>query len=176
VAIHDNGDIIVVGDKVNGFGCFDMPGQGYVLKVEAVTGIKELISDNCISTFPLFNNINDILIDSNGDIIIVDEDAGNDGKGALIRVDPGTGEQTIISENENSKNDLYDDIQDAAIDSEGNFIVLDKDIECFLQKEVSGVIIVDSFGEQNVLSSNCISSKELFRNPEGFTIWNVPFL
>jgi len=176
VAIHDNGDIIVVGDKGNGFGCFDVPGQGYVLKVEAVTGIKELISDNCISTFPLFNNINDILIDSNGDIIIVDEDAGNDGKGALIRVDPGTGEQTIISENENSKNDLYDDIEDAAIDSEGNFIVLDKDMECFLQKEVSGVIIVDSFGEQNVLSNNCISSKELFTSPEGLTIWYVPFL
>jgi len=172
VAIHNNGDIIVVGNKGKEYGCFDVPGQGYVLKVDAVTGIKELISDNCISTFPLFNNINDILIDSNGDIIIVDEDAGNDGKGALIRVNPGTGEQTIISENENSKNDLYDDIEDAAIDSEGNFIVLDKDMECFLQKEVSGVIIVDSLGEQNVLSNNCISSKELFSDPEGLTIWH----
>jgi len=170
VAIHDNGDIIVVGNKGNGFGCFDVPGQGYVLKVDAVTGIKELISDNCISSLPLFDHINDILIDSNGDIIIVDEDAGNDSKGALIRVDPRTGEQTIISDNYISKNSLFDDIQDVEIDSAGNFIVIEKDLECIFQKGPSVIILVDSFGQHNVLSDNCKSTEKLFKKPEGIAI------
>jgi len=170
VEIDSDGNIFVVGDKGSGPNCSKGSGGGYVVRIDPNTGGKKLISDNCISTKPYFNEINDVLVDSDDNIIIVDEDSGEDGKGALISVDPTTGEQTIISENAMSKKFLYDDIQDAVIDSEGNFIVLEQDIECFLKQGPSAIIISNSLRQQNSLSDNCISLENLLHHPEGMAM------
>jgi len=172
VDVSLNGDIILVGDKGAGSGCSKVPGQGFVVAVDPFTGNRELVSDNCISSNPIFRQINDVLIDSHGDIIVVDEDAGRDKKGALIKVDRNTGEQTIISDNDISKFSLFDDIQDVEIDSAGNLIVLEQDLECIFQTGPSAIILVDSFGQHNVLSDNCISTEKLFKEPEGIAILN----
>lgn len=79
----------------------DDPGSGALFSVDPLTGRRELISDFGIQAFPdepLGMDPIGLAIDALGNILVADRDAGTDLRGALFRVDPSTGERTLITD------------------------------------------------------------------------------
>ncbi len=104
----------------------------------------------------LFASPSDVVVDAKGDLIVTDPNAF-DGAGALFRVDPVTGAQTIIA---SGGNFVYP--AGVAIDSNGNLIVIDK--EAF--DGSGGVIRVNPMtGQQTPVSSG-----GFFVTPTGIAI------
>jgi len=175
VAIAQNGDIIVVGDDNDGPGC-NSGNDGYVVRIDPVTGLKEMVSDNCISSNALFaDGLKDVAIAPNGDIIIAEEntDFNNacDEHGALISVNPVTGEQSLIAGECISNIAIFDDIQDVEIGPDGTFYVIDEDADAGCISPGDGVVIkVDSQGQQTRVSDNCISTEKLFVDMDGLAL------
>ena len=66
-------------------------GANAVIKIDPITGAQEIISSG-----GLFAGALDLVLDSNGDIIVADLDLINGG-GSIIKVDPITRIQTVIS-------------------------------------------------------------------------------
>jgi hypothetical protein len=98
-------------------------------------------------------------MDSNGSILVADGDAAG-GAGAIIKVDPVTGDQTILSSNAISTLNLFDDgPEDLVIDFDGDIIVLD---------DGDGAVIrVNPLnGEQELISDN----DEFSGRPEGIAL------
>ncbi len=95
---------------------------------------------------------------SSGDIIVADDNTD-----AIIRVDPVTGEQTIISQG-----GFFKDPENLVMDSDGNILVADGDAA----GGAGAIIKVDPVtGDQTILSSNAISTLNLFDDgPEDLVI------
>jgi len=91
-------------------------GGGMIIQVDPVTGAQEIISSGGSFVLPI-----DLVLDANGDIIVVDVDAFG-GNGAIIRVDPNTGIQTTVS-----SGDTFRNPNGVAIDSNGDIFVTDLD-------------------------------------------------
>ena len=87
-----NGDMLVV--DINAFG-----GLGGVIRVNPVTGARTTVSENnSPSGGPSFVDPFGITLAANGDILVADQNAFG-GPGGVIRVDPGTGARTTVSDN-----------------------------------------------------------------------------
>ncbi|MEK6277227.1 MAG: hypothetical protein AABM29_04355 [Actinomycetota bacterium] len=101
-----------------------------------------------------------------GDVIVADSNADG-GAGALIRVDSGTGQQSVVSSNAISPQDLFVDPSAVALDSDGSLLVADR--EAFGGS--GGVISVDpDSGRQTALSNHAISVLDLFADPSGIAV------
>jgi Beta-propeller repeat len=88
-----NGDILYVAE-----GIADESGsilKGAIVSVNPQTGEQQLVSDGGFLNLP-----DDISVEANGNLLILDELANTPPgipRGAIIRVDPNTGQQTIVS-------------------------------------------------------------------------------
>lgn len=90
VALDANGDIIVA-DR--GPGTYF--GTGYIFRVNPTTGAQTLVSSG-----GYFLDPNTVAVDTNGDIFVADNNCCGGAYGiggGIIRVDPATGAQTLIS-------------------------------------------------------------------------------
>jgi DNA-binding beta-propeller fold protein YncE len=77
-------------------------GSGAVIKVDPITGRQSLVSSNATSGGPdLFSQPQEIAVSASGRILVTDL-TSEEGSGAVIVVDPATGEQTAVS----NKHDL----------------------------------------------------------------------
>jgi len=116
---------------------------------------QTLISDD-----DLFDDLEGVFIDTNGDIIVVDGDAGTGAKGALLRVD-SAGVVTVIS-----SDGFFVDPEDVIREPNGDFIVADGEA-------LGGAIIrVDPAGDQGSPGSaqTVLSSGGLLDNPEDLAL------
>ena len=86
------GDIVIatqIGPTVN-------KDYGLVV-VDPVTGNRTILSDNTIGSGPSFTQPEGIAIEPDGDLLVTDPLAGPGPHSAIFRVDPATGDRTIIS-------------------------------------------------------------------------------
>ncbi len=73
--------------------------QGGLFRVDAATGARTLLSDfGNAAQGPTGNQAYDVAIEAAGTILVLDYFAATDGKGALFRVDPDTGDRTLLSD------------------------------------------------------------------------------
>jgi Ca2+-binding RTX toxin-like protein len=105
---------------------------------------------------------------SPGDVIVADREADG-GTGALIRVDPVTGQQSIVSDNTISTQKLFEDPEGVALDPvDGSLLVADSGA---FQSGNGGVIRVEpDTGQQSAVSNNSLSSQKLFEDPRGIMV------
>ena len=153
------GDIVVA--DPNAFG-----GTGGLIDVNPDTGAQTAISSNAISTQDLFSDPTSVALLSDGTLAVADPNAFGGG-GGLIRVDPGTGQQSPLASNQGSFGGFFVDPVGVAVDSFGRLIVSDSNAE-----GGSGAVIrVDpASGQQTLVSSNAVSTTDLFTRPVGVTI------
>ena len=153
------GDIVVA--DPNAFG-----GSGGLIDVNPTTGSQTAISSNAISNQDLFADPSSVAFLSDGTLAVADPNAFG-GTGGLIRVDPGTGQESPLSSNQGSLGGFFADPTGVAVDSFGRLIVADSNAG-----GGSGAVIrVDpASGQQTLLSSNAVSSTDLFTRPVGVTI------
>ena len=105
IAVEASGQIVVV-DGVQG-----------VLRVDPTTGAQTVLSSGGFFVFPF-----GIAIEANGNILVADEDAFG-GPGAIIRVDPVTGEQ---AQPPVSSGGFFAAPSGIAIEANGNVVVADQ--------------------------------------------------
>ncbi len=142
VVIDSDGNILVADGRA--------ADRGAIIKVDPVTGDQTILSSNAISTKNLFDRgPEDLVLDSNGDIIVLD-----DGDGAVIRVNPLNGEQELISDND----EFSGRPEGIALEADGMIIVADGNARKIIR-------VHPVTGAQTVISSG----GELFR-PEGVAV------
>jgi streptogramin lyase len=117
VAVEASGNILVI-DRDAGTGF-----QGALFKVNPVTGERRVISD-----FGVGGNQGDlpygVAVEASGTILVIDAGAGTGGYGALFRVDPISGERTLLSDFGVGPNQGLNPI-DIAVEASGNILVID---------------------------------------------------
>jgi hypothetical protein len=77
-------------------------GQGAIIRVDPDNGRTQLVCDNAIVGWKRFAHPSGITTESIGGIQylgVVDPDGGNDGLGAILRVDPRSGATQLVSDN-----------------------------------------------------------------------------
>jgi len=116
-------------------------GANAVIKVDPTTGAQEIISSG-----GLFAGALDLVLDSNGDIIVADLDLINGG-GSVIKVDPITRIQTVIS-----TGDTFVNPNGVVVAANGDIFV--SDFDGFEESQIGRITKVDpTTGAQTIISS-----------------------
>jgi len=121
VTVGDNGNILVT-DLIAGTGF-----SGTLFRVDPSTGGRTVVSDfGDVSQGELGTIAQDVEVESDGNLVVIDPDAGTGGSGVLFRVDPVTGDRTVVSDFGNiDQGELGNLPGDVAIEGNGNILVLD---------------------------------------------------
>jgi hypothetical protein len=78
-------------------------GRGALFRVSAANGYRTLLSDFGSSTQgPVGEDLYGVAVEASGNILVIDLNAGTNGRGALFRVNPSTGSRTVVSDFINS--------------------------------------------------------------------------
>lgn len=75
-------------------------GRGAIVKVDAVSGVRTLISDlgNTSQGSPLGATVSGVTVDANGDFVVLDRTGGTNGRSLIFRVEPDNGERRLVSD------------------------------------------------------------------------------
>jgi len=111
MAIDESGNILANERRIE-----NMIGDSALLRIDPATGIRTILSDFTDSNQgPVGNNfLNGVTLENNGNILVVDGDGITNG--TLFRVDPTTGDRTVVSDFQDSnQGPLGDEPRDAAV-------------------------------------------------------------
>jgi Ca2+-binding RTX toxin-like protein len=158
IAIAHSGDLLVTDSSASG-------GGGAVIAVDRATGQQSLVSNDSISPTGLFVNPFGIAIERSGTILVADPDSPapvSGTNGAIIAVDPGSGAQKRITDNDHSQVGLFADPLGVAIETPGTLLVANTAPAA----TANGVILVNrSSGQQYGLAT-----EGSFVAPSGITM------
>ena len=161
-AAVDPGDLLIADQSASA-------GTGAVIAVNPANGAQEVISDNTINTgTDLFVDPQGIALEASGSILVADISSGPVNTGAIIRVNPTTGQQTVVSDNTvNTGTDLFDEPTAIALESDGSILVADN-----TALTADAVIRVNpSTGQQALVSSNTVNAgTDLFSQLSGIAV------
>lgn len=141
-------------------------GDGALIRVDPDTGQQVAISTNAISTTDLLDGANGVATTRNGQILVGNYGAA--GAGSVIRVDPKTGEQTVVSSNAISTLHLFADPFHLALDPTG--AILAADGEAFTAGTGAVIEADPATGQQKFVSNNGLSTGDLFEDPWGIVV------
>jgi sugar lactone lactonase YvrE len=173
LALDPDGDILVANTGNMGGSCSG--GCGGVIEVDPSTGAETVLSSNAMAinaSSQYFNQPVGIAVAPDGTIYV--SDWGDcDGCGRIIKVDPTTGKETLISSNSmavNASSQYYAYLQGIAIDASGDILAADP----MAFGSGGGIIEVDpTTGKETELSSNLQAvnaSSQYFHNPSQLTV------
>ena len=153
VAVDSLGRLLVTDSNAAG-------GSGAVISVDTSTGAQSLVSSNDNSTADLFARPVGITVERNGTILVADPDSG--ASGAIIAVDPQTGQQKVVTDNATSQTDLFADPLGVAVETPGTLLVANTAPD----PAANGVVLVNrSSGQQYALATD-----GAFAAPTGITM------
>lgn len=75
-------------------------GRGALVKVDAVTGVRTLLSDfgDPSQGTPLGATVSGVTVDASGNYVVLDRTGGSNGRSLIVRVDAATGHRTLVSD------------------------------------------------------------------------------
>ncbi|HEY2387808.1 MAG TPA: thrombospondin type 3 repeat-containing protein [Candidatus Binatia bacterium] len=111
-------DFLVVDRGADPRGLGTEEGTGAVFGVDATTGLTTFLAGD-----PLLNNPYDVTIDRHGDLLVADQDAGSDHRGAVYRI----GRQTKQVEDTITSGQPFSNPSGILTDVDGSLIVADRD-------------------------------------------------
>jgi Ca2+-binding RTX toxin-like protein len=143
--------------------------EGALIRVDPVSGGQALVSDNEISVLDLFESPSGVVVGPDGEAYVSDADADG-GDGAVIRVDPGSGQQSLVSANSVSINDYFEKPVGIAREFNGRLAVADGDAPP--GADDSGAVVGVEVGDfdQTLISDNLISTSDLFTEPTSVAV------
>jgi sugar lactone lactonase YvrE len=173
-AVHDfdipTGIAVTPGGRllVSDEAAFD--GNGGVIAVDPATGQQTPVASDLIGSEHDFASPLGIALEADGQILIVDSKAF-DGRGGVVRVDPDSGAQTAVANNEIGT--AADFRLPTALTVASNGTIDVTDTQAFGQG--GGVIAVDpATGQQSEVASNAIGGVHDFAYPDGIKAYPVP--
>ncbi|MEK6277226.1 MAG: hypothetical protein AABM29_04350 [Actinomycetota bacterium] len=141
------------------------PGAASLIKVDPSSGQQTLLSDNTMSTLDLFETPYAVALEAQGTLLVADSSGPPPSTtGAVIRVDPDTGQQSLVSDNAVSGLDLFEDPQGIVVTRAGEAYVSDASAD----GDTGAVIKVElTTGQQSLVAANSLSAVDFFDNPAG---------
>jgi streptogramin lyase len=119
VVVEASGDFLVVD---GGF-------AAAVVRIDAVTGDRTIVSNADTGTGPAFtNSIRTIAIEASGDVVVIDSLSD-----AIIRVDTTTGDRTIVSDAGTGAGPEFPFMQDIAVEASGDLVVTDLSLDAVIR-------------------------------------------
>jgi Ca2+-binding RTX toxin-like protein len=165
IVLAPDGTILVTDPNSSG-------GSGALIRVDPATGQQTAVSTNAINAgTDRFVNPIDLVLEPSGSILVVDPESQPDSSGAVIRVDPVTGQQTAVSNDDiNIGIDLLSDPDGITLDAQGRILVADQNSPT--ASGTGAVIRIDPVsGQQTGVSNNVINSGvDLFEDPSGIAL------
>ena len=140
-------------------------GSGGLITVSQSSGGQAPLSNNSISVAKLFSDPSGVALGPDGTLLVADPDAFG-GSGGVIRVDPQTGQQSPLSNNDISGPNLFADPVGIAIAGSGTILVTDSNAS----GGDGAVIRVEATGQQTLVSNNQLSSTDLLADPFGIAV------
>ncbi len=164
VAIDSDGDLIVTNPPN------DFSDLGNVLHIDSLTGEQQVINDSLHQPFG-------IAIDFDGDLIVTSTNDQGDGsccRGSLMRVDPSTGDATLIRQDPNGGGDPVD----VVIDASGNYLVSDSSAGNIHRVTPDGfsTLIANGIEQARGLALDTAGSLVVAAGAEVKSIWRVDAL
>ena len=99
--------------------------KGMLFRVDPVTGQRLPLSDfGATNKGPLGDFPSGVAVEANGNILVVDAEAGTNRKGMLFRVNPVTGQRSVVSDFGAGANQGVDPAG-VAVEANGNILVVD---------------------------------------------------
>lgn len=153
-------------------------GGGGIFRVDPVTGERTMISNNdsqAFGTVPDYENPSALAFDRDGHLLLVDRMTQGDFFGSVIRVDPATGERTLVSDNATpDQEDELDLVSPAGVAvAPDDSILVSRDP--FSADFVNGVERVDPVsGERSFVSSSFEQGGQDTVGPWGLAIDSTP--
>lgn len=164
VAFDPNNGTLIVADP-NAFG-----GSGGLIRVDPATGQQTPLSSNAISSPGLFEDPVGVAETPSG-ILLVADSAAYGGDGAIFSVDPGTGQQSLVSNNSRSPTAMFRSPTGIAVEQSGEILVADPDSPAPVSGTKGAIIAVDpASGAQKLITNNDTSTAGLFEDPSGLAI------
>ncbi len=163
VALLPDGTLAVA--DPNAFG-----GSGGLIRVDPISGQQSPLSSNTGSLLGLFADPVGVAVNSFGQLVVSDSSAAG-GDGAVIEVDPASGQQSLISSNAKSPTDLFAHPVGITIERGGTILVADPESPAPVTGGSGAIIAVDpSTGAQKLVTSNDSSQAGLFAAPLGVAV------
>ena len=103
-------------------------GRGALFRVNALTNVRTLLNDfGTTADGPVLGvSLIDVAVEPSGRILVLDEGAGKDGRGALFRIDPATRKRTLLSDFGNAATGERGlGPFSVAVEASGNILVVD---------------------------------------------------
>ncbi len=155
-------------------------GGGALLKVDPATGAESVLSSNAMpvnASAPLFDLPFTVATNEAGEIFVANTanlgGSCNNGCGGVIKVNPETGAESVLSSNSmpvNASSQYFHELTGIAVEPDGDILVTDWGGKLGLAQ----VIRVDpTTGKETLLSSNSMpvnASSELFAYPQGLIV------
>jgi Ca2+-binding RTX toxin-like protein len=162
VAFDPDGSIIVA--DPNAFG-----GTGGLIRVDPASGQQTPLSTNATSFQALFADPVGIAVAHSGLLLVADSNAY--GSGAVIAVDPSTGQQTLVSNDTVSPPGLFVNPFGITVEGSGTILIADPDSRAAVSGTKGAIIAVDPLtGAQKLVTNNDKSQTDLFSNPLGVAV------
>lgn len=122
LGLEANGNVVVVTRQISG------GAAGVLFRVDPATGNRAILSNfNTAAQGPAVATPSGVAVEATGGILIIDPTAGTSGRGALFRVDPTTGNRTLLSNfGEITQGPVGMDPTGVAVDSAGGILVIDQ--------------------------------------------------
>jgi len=168
IVLDATGRILVADESSQG-----VSNNGGVIRVDPASGQQTAVSNDTINTgTDLFDDPNGLALDPQGRILIADgESQGVSFTGAVIRVDPATGQQTAVSTNTiNTGTDLFSEPSALTLDAYGRIMVADENSQGV--SDNGAVIAVEpATGKQTAVSNDIVNTgTDLFKDPVGIAL------
>jgi hypothetical protein len=131
-----------------------MDKRGALFRVDSETGTRTLLSDfGSAELGPLGFNPLGVAVESSGQILLTDADAGTDFRGALFRVDPASGARKLLSDfGDAAMGPLGRGPFGVAVERSGQILVVDPDVgrgRLFrVNPETGARTILSDFGDE----------------------------
>ncbi len=126
IAVEASGDLVVADSELDA-----------VIRVDPVTGDRTIVSGRFTGSGPKLISPEDIAVEASGDLVVTGRPLfGN--SGAVFRVDPVTGDRTIVSDASTGMGPLigtpgFSGVDAIAVDASGDLVVADSDWQAVLR-------------------------------------------
>ncbi len=136
IAVTIDGDFVVIGF---------VDGLDAVVHVDQFTGDRTILSDDSTGSGPGFGISVGIAVTTDGDFVVIEFVPDLLGLGAVVHVDQFTGDRTIISDDGTGSGPGFENPEDIAVTTDGDFVVIDEGLDA--------VVHVDQItGDRTILS------------------------
>jgi len=135
IAVTADGDFVVIDD--------DLSGSDVVVLIDHITGDRTIISDDNTGSGPDLISPRDIVVATDGNFVVIDNDRS--GSGAVVLINQITGNRTIISDNNTGSGPGFINPNGIAVTGDGDFVVT--------ETRLGAVVHVDrNTGDRTILS------------------------